>query len=157
MFRRILSQLFLFLFVVNAQIAYAATHTLLPSYGELSKALIQGDEVRAIITLKHCTDHAGQAVKNELTGGLNFTQFNKYLLSDEKRFTIATSTNMLVKTPNYGHVYNYVRLRIFEDNSAELLSEFIDPKNFNILKTASYHCHLKNSDEPAGVSLYDLA
>ncbi len=145
-------------FIVLSQSVFAAPHKAILSYADLLNALSIGNEVRAIINLNNCTSSSTGGNTNAGMSGLNFTQFNQYeiLVGQEKRSGVATSITMLVESSRFGHVYNYVRLRVFPDNSAVLTSQFLDPKTFALLSNTTFTCPLTVAGNQGGVNLYNL-
>jgi hypothetical protein len=144
---------------VNCSV-FAANHKLITNYSDLLIALSQGDEVRAIIAVNKCTPASDNSKDfNDTYGSLNFTNFNKYQLqvNGQSKDVIATSINMLVKNDQLGSVYNYVRLRVFQDGSAELFSQFLNPVTYAQLQSGSFNCHLSNGQDQNAVALYDLS
>jgi len=146
--------------VSTNQPVLANSSQILINYSELLNALKNGNQVRAIIQLEKCSSSLKYKETNDAIGGMNFTVFNKYKLqvdNSTKRDVIATSINMLVKSSRYGFVNNYVRLHIFEDNSVEILSEFLDPKNYSSIKQTTFSCQLSNGKDKNAVILYNLS
>ncbi len=134
---------------------YAVDYPLITTYNDLLTTLTQGKNVKGILALHHCTSENKAQIK-EMYGSLNFTHFNAYEMEEGKK-VIATSTTMLIETKQSGPVYNYVRLRIFTDNSAEVLSEFLDPKTFKVQRQSTYACTLSDSKIQGGVNLYNVS
>lgn len=135
-----------------ASVAFA--YPVLNHYSALSDALAQGHEVRAILQLGECHTESKHAAKmNDHRGGMNFTQFNQYAISQDGKMIpiIATSVNMLVHSEKYGPVFNYVRLRVLEDGRVTLLSEFLQPQNYSVLSTTTFECNINK-----GITLYDI-
>lgn len=128
----------------SCQLAFANPQTV-NSYTDLETILAQGGNVKAVIDFSKCAPAA------ETMGSLNFSTFNKYLLNTGAQYkeTIATATTVISHTNRLGYILNYVRLRVFKDNSTEILSEFIDPKNYVQLTSSAHSCKLNS-----GVSLY---
>ncbi len=146
--------------LIISQITLASSHKILSSYSDLLGAVKDGDNVRAVMTLSKCTP-LNQSVDNDIgaLGGMDFTNFNKYqtLISGQQKNIISTSINVIVEHNQLGTVYDYVRLRVFEDNSAELFSEYLDPKNYARLGSRSFVCHLSDGKDQNGIVLYDLS
>jgi len=152
--KKIISAVLFSASIVICPISFAAP--LISSYQQLLTTLKQGDEVRAILNLAQCT---GQDAKSpQVIGGMNFTQFNQHQIkhNDELVPVIATSINMLVESAQYGHAYNYVRLRIFENNTAEVVSAFLNAKDFSVYKQTTFQCQLSNDKQEKGITLYQI-
>lgn len=154
-----------FICFISATILFVTSHAAfaldfrVKTYSQLYRSLESGYEVRAVTDFNKCTvtPANSEAINGSAIGGFNFTQFLKYQIKDSDgntRDTIATSTSMLVSHPKFGHVYNYVRLRVFPDDSAEISSEIIDPKNFTALSQKIYRCQISNGEDKNGLSLF---
>jgi hypothetical protein len=104
-------------------------------------------------------NNKSSADSNSVITGMNFTNFSKYQVTIDKQSknVISTSINMLVEHGKLGTVYNYVRLRIFEDNSAEIFSEYLDPTSYKQLGSTSVNCFISNGHDQNGILLYDLS
>lgn len=135
-------------------------HTPIENYHSLLEALSKGHEVRAIISLGEChTEGESAAKSSNHIGGMNFTQFNKYQISINNKPTnmIATSINMLVESAQHGPVYNYVRLRVFENNQVEMASMFLHPQDYSVISKTTFQCAISNDNEHHGIRLYDIS
>lgn len=135
--------------------ACAQNYPLITNYTDLLNALTKAQEVKGVLALHHCTAVEGQAAK-EMYGSFNFTHFNAYEMQEnnQKKQVIATSHTLLIETKQFGPVYNYVRLRVFPDNSAEVLSEFLNPATFKVQRQSTYMCKLSDGTIEGGITLY---
>lgn len=61
----------------------------------------------------------------------------------------------LVEHNKLGTVYNYVRLRIFDDGSAEIFSEYLEPISYKRLGATTASCSISNGQDQNGILLYD--
>lgn len=126
------------------------------NYDDLLSSVKQGDSIRAILLINKCS--MTKTINNqEIIAGMNFTNFNKYqvTIGNQQKNTIATSTNTIVEHTKLGTVYNYVRLRIFDDNSAEIFSEYLNPITYKQLGSMTAKCMISNGHDQNGVLLYD--
>lgn len=155
-----LIKLFIFFFMVCLNhIAFANTTKLLSSYTDLVQALAQGDSVRAIMLINKCSITKTAFDSNEVIAGMNFSTFNKYAIhvGPQQKDGVATSRTILVEASQLGPVYNYVRLRVFEDNTAEILSEYLDPLTYKKLDAKTANCIVSNGHDQNGLLLYDAS
>ena len=153
-------KLFVYALIISfSQLANTNTARIISNYPQLLKAINQGDSIRAIMFINKCSITHATSDSNDVIAGMNFTTFNKYQVEkgNQKINTIATSINMLVEDGKLGTVYNYVRLRIFEDNSAEILSEYLDPTTYKQLGSISANCTISNDHDKNGIVLYDVS
>lgn len=157
---RKLKKLFLYILIINvSQLANATPSRILDNYSDLLNAISQGDSVRAIIFINKCSMEKYSVDSNDVIAGMNFTNFNKYPVNvgAQQKNTIATSISTLVEHNKLGTVYNYVRLRIFDDNSAEIFSEYLDPTTYKKLGSMTANCSISHGHDQNGVLLYDIS
>lgn len=144
--------------VCFTQFATANSSQLLGSYSDLLHAISQGDSIRAIMYVNKCSMTSTSMKVDDVIAGMNFSDFNKYPVSvgNIQKNTIATSIYKLVEHPIFGPIYNYVRLRIFEDNSAEIFSEYLDPRTYKQLGSMTANCAVSNGHDQNGIMLYHV-
>lgn len=114
---------------VNVVIHYAKT-----------KLIIDGEETEA----------------PDAIGGMHintFEYFAKGTVRNEKAFLSASET-VLINHPFYGYVYNYVKLRIYDDNSVEIIAQYVDPKTYEIKMDEKFLSVIKNNENDSGVYLF---
>jgi len=119
------------------------------------EALRQGDNVHAILELDKCK-LATAVTPPDMTGAMtrmNFDVFSYYKVvmpNGKLQFAVATSSNLLVEHRQFGVAQGYARLRVFEDDSAELHLAHFDPKTYEQKSDINYLCQLNN-----GMRVYD--
>lgn len=136
---------------------YAAP-TVLSGYNALLSTLQQGSEVRAIINFDGCfaKDGTRAQLPPNMVGGMNFSTFNHYPVQidpEHKKYAVAASITQMIEHPSFGFVANYVRLRVFADNTVELHSAYYDPTNYQQKRAANYTCKIGEKMEDSGVVL----
>ncbi len=153
--KKLFKTLFLLSLVTSSQIVNANPSQLITNYADLVKAVSRGDSVRAIMYVKKCSP----SIAEDAIAGIDFTNFNKYQVTvgDKTRETVATSIQMMVSDSKLGPVYDYVRLRIFEDNTAEIYSDFLDPSTYKQLASKTMNCAVSNGHDDNGILLYDVS
>jgi len=152
---RYAKKLFLFSIIIVSQIANANPSRLITNYSDLLSSVSQGKTIRAIMFTKKCSP----AATEDAIAGINFTTFNKYQVpvGSEKKDTIATSIMMTVLHDQLGPVNDYVRLRVFADNSVEIFNDFLDPTTYKSLGSKTMNCAISNGHDQNGVLLYDIS
>lgn len=152
---------FLLLLTGSFQIGFANPHNkILSTYSETLSSITNGNTVRAIVFLDKCKAKTNSLLPNGRNiAGFSFTNVNAYQIDTElgKKNVIATSIDVLVEHAKLGPVHSYLRLRIFEDNSVEIFSEYLDPRTFSKLgPSVSLNCNLSTKEENKGVVLYEF-
>ncbi len=135
-----------------------ANPTALANYDELLQALDLGNKVRGIIHLGKCKLESGGGV-TAISLGFTFDYYNHYNLPIDAQHTkevIATSKNVFswTQVKDLGPVNNYLQIRIFKDNTAQLFGAIIDPRNYEQKIFVNYVCPISNDAAQAGLMLY---
>lgn len=146
--------------IALSHLANAAPARIITNYSDLLNKVSQGDSVRAIMFINKCSMTKSANINpSDIIAGMNFTNFNKYqvYVATQQKNTIATSINTLVEHSALGAVYNYVRLRIFDDNTAEIYSEYLDPTTYKQLGIMTATCEISNGHDQNGILLYDVS
>lgn len=131
--------------------------SLLRSYYQLFEALQQGHNVNAIISTDKCKFLDGTSPN---TGGsftrMNFDIFNYYKPAGQSRYTIATAYTHFTEHGAYGPVMGYARLRVYDDNTAELHTSTYDPVTYQLKENSyDYVCKISTGDDANAIQLFD--
>ncbi|STX43781.1 Uncharacterised protein [Legionella donaldsonii] len=145
--------------------AVSAQTTLISNYSQLVTALERGDDVKAILHFDKChldPNSAAAHILPKLKGAstrFNFNEYTHYKLQidDQEKDIIVTSITMLIEHPHGEFWNNYARLRIFEDNSAELHIAYYDPLTDEKQLGMDWSCHLSNGKDGNGIMIFDAS
>ena len=129
-------------------------------YDQLVKALQQGDDIRAIVHIEKCTPKNAAAAKygSAYAAETNFpfTLFSHYVLNESPaRYTVATSNSVMLEHHLLGLVQAYGRLRIFENNQAELHTAYFDPKTYEKKISMDFDCTVSTKNADQAIVLID--
>ena len=129
-------------------------------YDQLVKALEQGDDIKALVHMEKCQlknappNQPKMAYPAETM--FNFSVFSHYVLNETPaRYTVATSNSMMLEHEQFGMVRAYGRLRIFEDNQAELHTAYYDPRTYEKKLGMDFVCSLSKGHDNNAVVLID--
>lgn len=138
------------------QTAHAAE--LLSDFGKLMNAFKSGREVRYVVEYKLCELFVdGKAVESvDAIGGATieaWEYFAKGVVRNEKAY-VATSHTVLISHPRHGHVYNYVRLRIYEDGAVEITARYLKTGTFEVVMDETFKGQLSNGKDKKAVRFF---
>lgn len=128
------------------------------TYDDLLYSLDSGHHVRAVIHFENCTLESGDKLLT-ITGGFDYDIYNHYKLpstdSESTKEMISTSKTVfsISNFHDFGKINNYIRLRVFNDNTAEFFAAILDPITQEEKTTATYNCPL--GKDKAGVVFFD--
>lgn len=146
-----------FAMVALASFAAAGT-TRLSSYSSLITNLDRGETVKVVLRYKDMTllvDGKEEAAPDAV-GGMtihNWERFAKGVVRNEKEY-IAISETQLIAHPRYGHVWNYVRLRIYEDGNVEITARYLTPTDFKVVMDETFKSKISDGKDKFGVHLF---
>ncbi len=89
-------------------------------------------------------------------GGMEFRTFEyfaKGTVRNDRAF-ISVSETVLIYHPRYGYVLNYVKLRIFEDDSLEIIARYLDPKTYEVRMDETFYSEINNGENSGAVYLF---
>lgn len=145
-------------FIIITQLS--AQSIQLNSFDELLNELKNGERVRVVIDYSKCKvifDEKEIPSPNAI-GGMNFETFEyfaKGAVRNELAF-VSTSETVLISHPSYGTVFNYVRVKVFENNNIEITARYLDPKSFEIKMDEKILTQINDSKNDAGTSFFKL-
>ncbi len=80
-----------------------------------------------------------------------FEYFAKMSINNTKAFVTTSET---VLDPNGGFVYNYVKIKIYDDNSVEITAKYLLPNTFEVVMDETFYSEINDGINDKGVSLY---
>ncbi|NMB81677.1 MAG: hypothetical protein GYA14_07640 [Ignavibacteria bacterium] len=130
----------------------------LKDFNRLLSSIKSGAEVRTIIhyslaklVIDGKTEQAPDAI-----GGMNLNTFEYFAIGsvrNDKAFVSASET-VLISHPRYGYVLNYIKLRIYEDNTVEIIARYLDPKTYEIKMDEIFYGEINNGSNNGAVYLF---
>ena len=138
-------------------LSFAQT-TQLNNFGDLMDALNTGESVRAVIHYGKCEliiDSVAVEAPDAI-GGMEFQAFEyfaKMSIRNEKAY-VTTSETVLIGHPYYGYVYNYAKLRIYEDNFVEIIARYLDPKSYEVKMDETFTTIINDGKNEGAIYLY---
>jgi len=145
------------LLLVMTNGAGAATRPL-ATYGELIKALDRGDSVRVVLhyAAMTLTVEGKESPAPDAVGGMNLETWERFaagVIRNPKAYVAASGT-ALIAHPRYGHVYNYVRLRVYEDGAVEVTARYLLPTTFEVVMDETFRGQISLSDKTGGARFF---
>jgi hypothetical protein len=131
----------------------------LKNFNQLLFALQNGTEVRAVIYYARCKLIADsmETKSPDAIGGLSlstFEYFAKMSVRNTKSF-VSSSQTVLISHPRYGHVLNYVKLKIYDDNTVEITARYLSPTTYQIVMDETFYGSISSGDDNYAVYLYE--
>ena len=142
-----------------SSLATAQPHQL-KTFDQLLTALKTGHQVRAVFHYARCrlildkdTVQAPEAI-----GGMDlwpFEYFAPQAVGNPRAFLSASQTWLISRRK--GYVYNYVKLRLYEDGAAEITARYLQPPKMKVVMDETFLGRLNDGENEGGIFLYDLS
>ncbi len=128
------------------------------SYARLIENLDRGETVKVVLKYKDMTllVDGKEEPAPDAVGGMtihNWERFAKGVVRNEKEY-IAISETQLIAHPRYGHVWNYVRLRVYGDGSVEITARYLTPTDFKVVMDETFKSKISDGKDKFGVHLF---
>lgn len=132
--------------------------TQLTSANKLFESLNAGEDVNVVIRYAKCklTINGEQVESPDAVGGMKlmpFEYFAKMSVGNQKAYVTASETH-LISHRSYGYVLNYVKIRIFEDDSVEIIARYLDPNSYEVKMDETFSAFLNNGSNDGGVYVF---
>ena len=139
-------------------ISLAAQTTQITSAPSLFESLKSGEDVNAVIHYAKCKllIDGEETQSPDAVGGMKlipYEYFAKMSIRNEKAYVTASET-MLISHRSYGYVLNYVKIRIFEDDSVEIIARYLDPNSYEVKMDETFTALVNNGSNDGEVYLY---
>jgi hypothetical protein len=127
------------------------------SFDELMEVLKSGGEVRAVFHYARCrlvadgdTTEAPDAVGGMTLG--TFEYFAPNSVGNPQAFVSSSQTSLIARRK--GHVYKYVKLKIYQDGRAEVTARYLEPPKMKIRMDETFLGRLDDGENQGGINLY---
>jgi hypothetical protein len=122
----------------------------------LLEVLQQGETVRVVVHYAKCRligDGRARQPLPDIVAGMTIDAFEYFppgAIKNEKGF-LAFSECQLIEHRTHGHVFNYVRVRVFADGSVQITSRYLKPGTYELVMNEAYAGSLNDgrNDESA--------
>lgn len=136
----------------------AHSQTLVTEFASLMTALEEGKEVRAILHYAQCRLVVdGKETKSpDAIGGMSFGTFEYFAagaIGNSKAY-VTTSETVLISHPRHGYVYNYVKLKVYEDNAVDIVARYLNPSTFQIVMDEIFYAQMSSASENRGALFF---
>ena len=148
----------LMFFFVLISLTVFAQRAQLTSSEALFESLRAGEDINVVIYYAKCKliIDGEEAQSPDAVGGMKllpFEYFAKMSVRNDKAYLTASETKLIVHR-SYGYVLNYVKIRIFEDDSVEIIAQYLDPKTYEVKMDETFNAVINNSSNDGAVYLY---
>lgn len=146
-----------FCFLACAAISFAGPKRI-GSATALFDSLRAGESVRLVADYSRCKLilDGKETEAPKAIGGMKLDHwewFDKGVVRNDLAY-VASSETVLIAHPRYGHVYNYVRVRIYSDNTVEITARYLKTSDLAIVMDETFKGKISNGKDAEGISLF---
>ncbi len=131
---------FVVILLIVSSVSINAQDNRLLNFEDMMDAMKSGNTVKAVIYYGQAEmiiageESDEKEMGPDAIGGMEFKTweyFAKGVVRNELAY-VAASETVLIGHPFYGYVLNYGKVRIYEDNSAEITVRYLDPNTYEV-------------------------
>jgi hypothetical protein len=130
----------------------------LKSFTEILDALNKGEKVNAVIHYGDCklTVDGKESKSQDAIGGIAMLPFDYYAAGViTKRAFISSSQTVMIYLAGFnGFVYNYVKLRVYDDNAVEITVKYLTVDKLEVKMDELFTGEINDGSNGKGVYFY---
>lgn len=148
----------IFTSIINLIFASAiiAGNPQIKNFQELMDALNSGKCVKVIIYYEKCqliSDNEIQKSSPAAVGGMiidTYEFFDTMAVRNKKAFVVSSTSKLIENPKGDGYVYNYVKIKITDDNSVKITARYLNPTNFETNMDECFYANMNDgkNNEP---------
>lgn len=127
-------------------------------FNELMQALKGGAEARVVIDYAQCklVIDSAEVKAPAAIGGMSLSTYEYFapMVVRNPKAYVTSSQTVLISHPRYGYVFNYVRIKIIENDSVEVTARYLNPGTYQIVMDETFYGAISRGDDGRGVRLF---
>ena len=134
----------------------------LKSFDELMTSLKSGKQVRMVVYYNKCkliSDNEEKEKVPDAIGGMNlgvYEYFAKEAVKNKLAFVVASESKLIENPKGDGFVYNYVKIKVSEDNKVKITAQYIDVKTFEQKMDENFFGEINDEKNEKAVYFYEV-
>jgi hypothetical protein len=130
----------------------------LTNFIQIFDALKSGYSVNAVIYYKDCrvVVDSAEAKSQDKIKGISISQYDYYSpgLIGKKAFISVSQTIMVFLGGGGGYFYNYIKLRVYEDNTVEITNRYLTTDKLEVQMDEMAYAEINDGSNGKGVYFY---
>ncbi len=130
------------------------------TFADMLEALEGGSTVRVIIHYAECeliSDNEVKSYSPNAIGGMDldvFEYFAPMMMGNPNGFIVCSESKLIDNPIGEGYVYNYVKIRISDDNKVKLTARYLDTQDYSEIMDEAFHSIINDGKNEGAVFLY---
>lgn len=150
----------LLLTALTFMMLYAFSQDAIKDFTQLMDNLKSGNDVKMVVHYKKCQLISDNEITEKIPdaiGGLTvdvFEYFAPNSVKNDKAFVVFSENKLIQYPKGDGYVYNYVKVKVSDDNKVKITARYIDPKTMEEVMDENFFGEINNGSNEAGVYFY---
>jgi len=134
----------------------------LKNFEELMTSLKSGKQVRMVVYYNKCkliSDNEEKEKVPDAIGGMNlgvYEYFAKEAVKNKLAFVVASESKLIENPKGDGFVYNYVKIKVYEDNKVKITAQYLDVKSFEQKMDENFFGEINDEKNDKAVYFYEV-
>ncbi len=139
---------------------WAKDNTQIKSFEELMDYVKSGNEVSVVLHYAKCELISDNEIVDDVPdaiGGMTldvWEYFAPMVIYNEKAFLVSSTSKLIQYPKGDGYVYNYVKIRFYDDNSVKITAEYLDAETYKVLMTENFFGKIADGKNDEGIFIY---
>ena len=149
-----------FLLSIATIFVWANDHHQIKSFDELMTYLKQGDKVHVVLHYAKCKLISDNEIADDVPdaiGGMTldvWEYFAPMTIRNEKAFVVSSTSKLIQNPKGNGYVYNYVKIRFYDDHTVKITAEYLDANSLEVQMTENFFGKIADGKNNEGIYLY---
>ena len=148
------SLLFIIIFFLSSQNSFC--NEPVEDFYSLLSFLKNGKNIKCVISYGKCILQEAETTESfpDITGGMDISAWEYFPAGSirNEKACIVFSESILIHHYSRGAVINYVKVKVFENNTVEINARYFTPDDFETVMNENFSGELSNSNIKKGVS-----
>ncbi len=130
------------------------------NFDDLMDALKQGEQVRVVIHYGDCqliSDNEVKTYAPNAIGGMEIATWEYFapmMMGNPNGFIVCSEAKLIENPINDGYAYNYVKLRISDDNKVKLSARYLGTTELDEQMDEAFHSKINDGKNDGAVYLF---
>jgi hypothetical protein len=153
--KKVASFAFIFLAVV-----FSIQSQQIKNFDELMSALKTGKVVKVVVYYGKCQLISDNQIKDkspDAIGGMKIETFEYFAegAARNKKAFVTSSESKLIENPiGEGYVYNYAKIKVYPDNTVQVIARYINAKNLEVIMDESFFSEINDGKNDKAIYFF---
>ena len=139
---------------------WAGENTQIKNFEELMNYLKNGKEVSVVLHYAKCELISDNEIVEDVPDAIGgmildvWEYFAPMVIYNEKAFLVSSTSKLIHYPKGDGYVYNYVKIRFYDDNSVKITAEYLDAETYEVKMTENFYGNIADDKNKEGIYIY---